>query len=147
MRMKQDIQHPLAILNQWSKELDNLMNRGAYDEETTSAISAWAPLVDIKEEADRYVLHADIPGVDPKAIEITMEKGVLTIRGSRNNVTEAESKHYKRIERVQGSFYRRFTLPDTADTDNITATGKDGVLEIVIPKQPEMQPRRIAVNS
>ncbi len=146
MRLQHDIHRPLAILNQWSKELDNLVNRGVYDDESTSATSAWTPLVDIKEETERYVLHADIPGVDPKDIEITMEKGVLTIRGERNNVSEEENKGYKRIERVQGTFYRRFTLPDTADTDNITAAGKNGVLEIVIPKQAEVQPRRIAVS-
>jgi len=145
MRLHHNIHRPLAILNQWSKVLDDKVYHGVDNDENTVASSAWTPLVDIKEENQRYVLHADIPGVDPKDIEITMEKEVLTIRGVRNNVTEEESQHYKRIERIQGTFYRRFTLPDTADTDNITATGKNGVLEIVIPKQAKVQPRRIAV--
>ncbi len=146
MRLRYQETHPLAVLNQWSKELDNMLGRGVYDEETTAATSAWTPLVDIKEEQKRYVLHADIPGVDPKDIDITMEKGLLTIRGERQTLSESEGSNYKRTERVQGSFYRRFTLPDTADTDHITATGQHGVLEISIPKQAVVQPRRIEVN-
>ena len=116
------------------------------DEDTNVATSAWMPAVDIQEEGDRFVLHADIPGVDPKDIEITMENGVLTIRGERTLQNEEEQKNFKRIERVHGSFYRRFTLPDTANPEKISASGKHGVLEIVIPKRPIAQPRRISVE-
>lgn len=108
--------------------------------------SQWAPRVDIKEEDDRFVLYADIPGVDPADIEIQMDKGLLTIKGERSSVVREESERYSRIERSHGVFHRRFALPDSADPDGITAHGENGVLEIVIPKRPETTPRRIQVD-
>ena len=94
---------------------------------------------------DRFVLTADIPGVDPADIEITMEQGVLTLKGERTLETQEEDKGYKRVERAHGAFYRRFSLPDTADPEQITASGKNGVLEITIPKKEQEKPRRISV--
>jgi HSP20 family protein len=102
--------------------------------------------VDIREDKDAYVLHADVPGVDPKDIEVHMENGVLTIRGERKSETKEERENYKRVERVRGTFYRRFTLPDTADADKISAKSVNGVLEVRIPKQETVQPRRISVE-
>jgi HSP20 family protein len=74
--------------------------------------SHWAPAVDIKEESTRFVLFADIPGVDPKNIEISMENGILTIKGERETMRTEDGEGYTRIERSKGSFYRRFALPD-----------------------------------
>jgi HSP20 family protein len=102
--------------------------------------------VDIKEEAERFVIHADVPGVDPKDIEVTMEDGVLTIRGERKSESREEQDGWKRVERVSGQFFRRFTLPDTADAEGISATGANGVLEVIIPKQAKAQPRKIQVK-
>ena len=109
--------------------------------------SHWRPAVDIKEEADRFLITADLPGVDPKDIEITMDNGVLTIKGERQSETRVEKEGYKRVERVSGTFYRRFSLPDTADAERIEAKGKDGVLEVVLPKHEKVQPRKIEVRS
>jgi HSP20 family protein len=108
--------------------------------------SQWVPRVDIREEASRFVIYADLPGVDPESIEVQMDKGMLSIKGERN--TEAAEQHegYTRVERAHGVFFRRFALPDSADADGITATGKHGVLEITIPKRPETTPRRIQVK-
>jgi HSP20 family protein len=92
------------------------------------------------------VLLADIPGVDPKDIEITMEKGILCIKGERRTESREELEGFKRIERARGTFYRRFSLPDSADAERISARGRDGVLEVVIPKQEKVQPRRITVE-
>ena len=108
--------------------------------------SQWTPRVDIREEADRFVILADIPGVDPKNIEIQMEKGVLTLKGERNAEAKKETDKYTRVERTYGLFHRRFALPDSANPDGITATGKHGVLEIVIPKRPETAARRIQIT-
>ncbi len=108
--------------------------------------SRWSPAVDIKEEEDRFLITADLPGVDPKDIEITMDNGVLTIKGERQSEAREEKEGYKRVERVSGSFYRRFSLPDTADAERIEAKGKDGVLEVILPKHEKMQPRKIQVN-
>ncbi len=108
--------------------------------------SQWAPRVDIKEEPQRFVIFADIPGVDPKDIEVQMEKGMLTLKGERASEAQDEGERYTRRERAWGSFYRRFALPDSADADGITATGRNGVLRIDIPKRPETTPRRIEVQ-
>ncbi len=108
--------------------------------------SRWSPAVDIKEEADRFLITADLPGVDPKDIEITMDNGVLSIKGERQSEAREEKEGYKRVERVSGAFYRRFSLPDTADAERIEAKGKDGVLEVILPKHEKVQPRKIQVN-
>ena len=108
--------------------------------------SQWMPRVDIKEEDDRFVIFADIPGVDPKEIEIHMDKGILSIRGERGSEARDENQRFSRIERTHGVFYRRFALPDSANAEGIGATGRHGVLEITIPKKPETTPRRIQVQ-
>ena len=108
--------------------------------------SQWAPRVDIREEARRFVIFADVPGVDPKDIEVNMDKGILTIKGDRVAEVTEEGGQFTRVERSHGTFYRRFALPDSADADSISATGKHGVLEISIPKKAETTPRRITIN-
>ena len=116
---------PLNVLRRLNEEVGRLFDDNYYgtgdSDQTSAATSHWAPAVDIKEEADRFVLRADVPGVDSKEIDITMENGVLTIKGQRNRGETEERNGYKRVERVYGSFYRRFTLPDTADADKISA--------------------------
>lgn len=142
---------PWNLLNQFQKEVNRLFESrlGDLQEGDSSSIvtSGWRPAVDIKEEENRFVILADVPGIDPKDIEVTMEGGVLTLKGERSTQTEEEREGYKRIERARGTFYRRFSLPDSADAEGIKAKGKDGVLEIAIPKHERVQPRRIAVQS
>ena len=132
-------------MNQLHNEINRLFDSFGADQDSTPAVD-WTPAVDVTEEKDRYVLHADVPGVNPKEIEVTLEDGVLTIRGERRNEKSVDEKGFRRVERFSGSFYRRFTLPDTADAENITAETKNGVLELVIPKQEKVQPRRITVK-
>jgi HSP20 family protein len=142
---------PWGLLNQLHTEVDRLFTppprRHLDDTETGIAASDWTPAVDIKEEAERFVITADIPGVEPKDVELHMENGILTIKGERQAETQSEREGYKRIERVRGNFYRRFSLPDTANADAISARSQHGVLEIVIPKHQKVQPRRIQVES
>ena len=114
--------------------------------EDATAAQAWVPRVDIKEEPERFVIQADIPGVDPKDIEVHMEKGILTIKGERRTESKTEGDQYTRVERAHGLFYRRFALPDSANPEGITAAGKHGVLEIAIPKRAETKARRIEIN-
>jgi HSP20 family protein len=116
-------------------------------ENSNIVTSDWVPVVDIKEEKDRFVLHADLPGVDRDNIDITMEDSVLSIRGQRQLEESGEGGEYKRIERAHGTFYRRFALPEEADPDRISARCNQGVLEVVIPKRESGQPRRIEVGS
>jgi len=144
---------PWNLLDRLQREF-NLQNVfEPYDREITGddssdvVTSRWRPAVDIKEEKDRFVIYADLPGVDPKDIEITMDQGVLTLKGERSEETKEEREGYKRVERVSGSFYRRFSLPDTADFDHIEAKGKNGVLEITLPKHEKVEARKITVKS
>ena len=130
-------------------ELQQVFERFFGNNETDSSsvvTSQWVPRVDIKEEANRFVIFADLPGVDPSTIEVDMDKGVLSIKGERKAEVKAEGERWSRNERAHGVFYRRFALPDSANPDGIQASGKHGVLEISIPKRPEASPRRINVQ-
>jgi HSP20 family protein len=109
--------------------------------------TSWLPSVDVREEADRFVVNVDLPGVDKKDIEIVAEKGVLTIKGERRAETKSNTASYERVERVSGTFLRRFTLPETAQAEAISAKQTNGVLEVTIPKQPQVQPKRIEVQA
>ena len=130
-------------------EIRNAFDRLFNAEETDPSnvvTSQWTPRIDIKEEDSRFVIFADIPGVDPKDIEITMEKGILSIKGERKAESAEQNGKLTRIERSHGLFHRRFALPDSANAEGIQASGKNGVLEISIPKRAESAPRRINVN-
>lgn len=137
---------PLALMNQLHSNLDRLFGSRAYDD-ATQTLADWTPAVDIKEEDERFVLRADVPGVRREDIEITMEDGNLTLRGKRETESRDERSGYRRTERVSGVFLRRFTLPDTADEGAITARCADGVLEVFIPKMARVQPRRIEIDA
>ncbi len=137
---------PWSLHREFLNECGRLFNDAGNDE-SVAATSEWAPSVDIEEHADKYVLHADVPGVDPNAIEITLEHNVLTLSGSREKAVEPKGVESRRIERLTGTFLRRFTLPESVDADAVKATGKHGVLEIVIPKREAAKPRKINVNS
>jgi HSP20 family protein len=141
---------PWNLLNQIQSEMNKLidtrMGQYAGDDAGNVVTSQWAPAVDIREEKDRFLILADVPGVDPKEIEVTMENGILSIRGQRDTIREEERESFKRVERAHGSFYRRFTLPDTVDPEKISARGRNGVLEIAIPKQEKVHPRKITVE-
>jgi len=108
---------------------------------------AWIPSVDVHEEPERFVVRADLPGVDPKDIEITAEDGVLTLRGTRAAQKTEQQDGITRVERVAGRFLRRFTLPETAQADAISAKQTNGVLELSIPKQAKPEPRRIKIEA
>ena len=111
-------------------------------------VSNWIPAADVQEETDGFVIHADVPGVSLSDIEVTMEEGTLSIRGERKLERESESdKYISRIERVHGSFTRRFQLPDSADPGKVSATGKDGELTVRIAKREARVPRRIEVQA
>ncbi|MEE9287386.1 MAG: Hsp20/alpha crystallin family protein [Gammaproteobacteria bacterium] len=143
------VKRPWTLWNDASSDFDKLFEGlfGKYPEDNGNVItSSWSPAVDIKEEETQYVVVVDIPGVDPSEIDVTTKDGVLTIKGERVKETRDEEKGYTRVERAHGMFHRRFTLPESADAEKISAKGKDGVLEVVIPKREESQPRRITVS-
>ena len=141
---------PWSGIRQLREEMSRALGQvlDGSDDDSNVVTSRWIPAVDIKEEGERFVICADVPGVDPKNIDVTMESGMLTIKGERKLETKEEGDNgYRRVERLYGSFYRRFSLPDTADAEKISAKGKNGVLEVVIPKKETVQPKRITVAS
>lgn len=139
-------QQPWALHQDLLNEVNRLFDRSGANDASSAATADWSPAVDIEEYADRFVIHADVPGVDPASIEVTLEKGVLTLAGSREQAADKPVAERRRIERTNGRFHRRFTLPDTADGESVSASGRNGVLVVTIPKRPAAQPRRIAVN-
>ena len=143
---------PWGFLDKFQRQLNHLAYSGElfanYDNDSLNMYtSGWRPAVDIKEEKNCFLIVADVPGINPKDIEITMENGVLTVKGERHLDVEDSNENYKRVERMNGTFYRRFSLPDTADGERIEAKGSNGVLEITIPKHEKVLPRRIEVKS
>jgi HSP20 family protein len=140
---------PWAVVNRLHQSLDQFFNNETLSspEASSSPSVSWVPRVDVHEEKDRFVVLADVPGVDPKDIDITAENGVLTVRGERKSEKRSSENGYERVERVSGAFLRRFTLPEGANTDSIKAKQTNGVLEVTIPKQPQVQARRISVDA
>jgi HSP20 family protein len=111
-----------------------------------SATTEWQPAVDIREAAEQFVLQVDVPGVDLETIQVSTDDGVLKIQGSRAEAEEPTEVSYSQRERARGDFQRSFQLPESADVSNISASHKQGVLEIVVPKRPEVAPRKIEVT-
>ena len=129
---------PYSLVSQLHNEINRVFGAGLgrTDEDAGAVAADWIPAVDIREEQERFVLYADIPGVNPQDIEVQMDRGMLTIKGERRAENGGGTERYARVERIHGAFHRRFALPDSADAEGISASGSDGVLRIVIPKKP-----------
>lgn len=110
--------------------------------------SDWSPRLDIKEEENHFIVRADIPGVNPKDINITVEKNILHIHGTKESERHEANrdKSYVLYERVKGSFSRSISLPSAVDAENIDAKSKNGVLEVIIPKLQKSAARKIEVK-
>jgi len=121
------------------------MRRGDGPEESVTA-AEWAPLVDIIEDDREYLVKAELPEVKKEDVKVSVENGVLTIRGERRFEKEQKDKKYHRVERGYGSFVRSFTLPDVADADKVTAEFKDGVLRVHLPKSERAKTKQIEVK-
>ena len=131
---------PFSTLNQFNRELNRLFD----DRRTTS--TSWTPQVDVTETDDSFQVAADIPGVSPEDIEISLHNGLLTIRGERKYDNESSNANFSRRERFLGTFSRQFNLPDSADQETVTAKTNNGVLEITIPKAKKAKPISITVQ-
>ena len=141
---------PWTVVSQLQNEINRVFGN-LNDTESSSATADWMPAVDVREYQDRFELLVDVPGVDPKQVVITLDNGVLTLSGERREEQTVDTNGkgqlmQQRSERRLGRFHRRFILPDTADAEKVTASGRDGVLAISIAKHPKAQPRRISVS-
>ena len=137
---------PWQLMGRLHREIDQLFGDTFAGTANGSSAATWVPSVDVHEEAERYTVHADLPGVDAKDIQVTADKGVLTIRGARRLETRENRKGFERLERITGDFLRQFSLPENARAEDIRARHTNGVLEVVIPKQPAVEPRRVSVE-
>jgi HSP20 family protein len=137
------------------QEFENMLER--YNKSGTSnlgkqlntelSFADWAPSVDIEEEENKYVIKADLPGVDKQDIDVKLENGVLSIRGEKQTETETgKGTKRHRSERFHGTFARSFTLPDAVKADKVDASYKDGVLSLTIPKAEEAKPKSIDIK-
>jgi HSP20 family protein len=136
---------PFNALNQMNRELNRVFN----DQSLTAQLledTHWTPQVDITENDDSFHVSVDVPGVSPEQMEISLHKGLLTIRGKRNTDNETEDDKFSRRERIRGSFSRQFNLPDSANEETVTAKSVNGVLKITIPKAKKSAPISITVD-
>ena len=138
---------PWTFVDLLRRDLDRLADPRRTAASDHDSVADWVPAVDIFEEKDRYVLRADVPGVDREDINVSMDNGVLNVSGERRADARPEEATAQRLERVAGRFYRHFTLPESTDAEAITAKCSSGILEVSIPKLPEVQARRITVEA
>ena len=106
----------------------------------------WVPAFDIKENDKEYEVTAELPGIDPKDIDITLSEGILSVKGEKKHEEEEKGEDYHRIERRYGSFHRSFRIPGKVDVDKIDANYKDGVLKLMIPKSEGSETKKIEVK-
>lgn len=140
---------PTNVLKQFSDEINQLFGRNASMPGEFPALGnvQWMPDIDVHETEDEYHIKADVPGVDPKDIDITLENNVLTLKGERSTEQAKSEEGARHVERAYGAFVRQFTLPNTADTENVDARADNGVLHLTIKKTSESKPRKIEVKS
>ena len=132
--------------------LQNRINRvfrdsytgGDRDESLTT--SSFAPAVDVYEDEHKVTLKIEVPGIEEKDIDVRVENNTLTVHGERKIEKEEKEENYRRVERQYGSFTRTFTLPQTVDTENVSANYDKGVLKISLPKKAEAKPKQIKVQ-
>ncbi len=138
---------PWSIADFIQRDFDQRASRLCQHPRSETDVADWTPAVDIVEEKECFVLRADLPGVNPDDIDVSMDDGILSVSGERHAEERSETDGIQRYERATGRFYRRFTLPETADAEGIKARSSNGILEIEIPKLPEVRARRITVEA
>ena len=136
----------LSLQDRMNRLFDESARGAARGREEEWATGTWAPAVDIYEQGGDLVLKAELPGVDPKDVELRIENNVLTLKGERKTDTEVKRDSYHRVERSYGAFTRAFTLPTTVDTTKVKADFKDGLLRVVLPKREESKPKQVQIE-
>jgi HSP20 family protein len=153
--LKEDL--AMTVLTRWEPfrefaTLQDRMNRlfrESYNDagrDESLSTSSFAPAVDVYEDEHKVALKIEVPGIDEKDIDVRVENNTLTVHGERKIEKEEKEENYRRVERQYGSFTRTFTLPQTVDTENVSATYDKGVLKITLPKKAEAKPKQIKVN-
>jgi HSP20 family protein len=139
---------PFRELRGLQDEMNRLfMNNVSRGADEGFARGAWSPSVDIFENKDQIVLEAELPGLKPEEVDISIENNVLTIHGERKFEKKDETDNFHRVERSYGSFTRSFTLPPTVSSENADAQFENGVLRLTLAKREEAKPRRIEIKA
>ena len=124
----------------------NSLFRDMNDGDSPLTTAAFVPPVDIYEDDKKVVLKLEVPGIEEKDLDVSVENNTLTVKGERKFESEEKEENFHRIERRYGSFFRAFTLPSTVDTEHVQAKYNAGVLKLELMKKPEAQPRQIKIN-
>lgn len=141
--------NPLRELGNFENLLErffNLPSLSRNGETEAMTVSQWSPLVDISEDANEYLVKAELPELKKEEVKVSVENGELTISGERKSEKEEKGKKFHRIERSYGSFLRSFTLPESVSGDKVTAEFKDGMLMVHLPKDEKAKPKTIEVK-
>ena len=136
----------VSIQDRMNRIFDEAFRVRTGGEEDWALGGNWAPAVDIYEHEGNIVLKAELPGIDPKDVDVRVENNVLTLRGERKVDSEVKREQYHRVERAYGSFTRSFTLPNAVDTEKIKAEYSDGVLRVTLPQREEAKPKQISIS-
>ncbi len=134
------------MLIKWSP-LNDLLSRdylGDFFDDFSDKVNPWKPVVDIYEDEEKVVVEAELPGIDPKDINITVDQDRLIIKGKTSKTKE--NKSFFRTERIKGSFMRSFLLPTSVESEKILASYEKGVLTVSIPKMSKMIPRKVDIK-
>jgi len=132
----------VALQNRMNTLFGNMNN----ENENPMTTASFVPAVDVYEDEKKVVLKLEVPGIEEKDLDVSVENNTLTVKGERKFEKEEKEENFHRIERRYGSFYRAFTLPTTVDTEHIDAKYENGVLKLELKKKPEAQPKQIKVN-
>ena len=135
-------QRMMPTVSEW----DRLMSDFVGDRFEDTELTDWTPAIDIAEDNDSFLVTADLPGLTKKDISINIKENMLTISGERKSEIKDEKRNYCRTERRYGAFKRSFQLTDQVLADKITATFKDGVLTVNVPKAEEVKPKEIEIK-
>ncbi len=137
---------PMTFIKDVQNEINQLFHKHWLHDDSGSTISQWCPQVDVKEENAQFVVIADLPGIEPKDIEVSIDNNVLSLKGERKLERNVKEQDYSLIERSAGTFYRRFTLPKEVKGEQIQAKYKSGVLTITIPKKEQHTAKKIEIE-
>ena len=133
-------------LGPFRKEMDRMWEEFFRGPALTKRLMEWSPSIDMSETKDNFVVKAELPGVDPKDVNVTISGDILTIKGEKKQEEEEKDEHHHYVERFYGSFQRSFQLPSNVKTDKINATYDKGVLKIMLPKTGEAKKKEIEIK-
>ena len=144
VRRNSDLWDPFDMLMDLRDEMNRAFGRTMTRRDGFS--QAFSPVLDVREEADNFIVNADLPGLKKEDIDISVLGNQLTLKGERKHEKETKEKDFQYIERSYGAFSRTIQLPTEVDAGKVQATYKDGVLELTLPKSESAKPKQITVE-